>query len=267
VIDRDAVFVLGAVDPEMREIANVLRKDARRFVHAAHDGMLVVPRTAYDANGVVRLSRAGRSFEALLAPFDAPVFVECRVVGREPIAQVDHHHPGDPGYAMAPDRYLEGSSIGQTLQLLEMEPTDTQRLLAAADHCLTAAYRGECPGVDPDELLFMRAAWRARMSGRSLGDVVEGILDAARKVRGAYDSELDESLFLDPTEVPLDLGEGAAYVGRAIRYREFFRTGELKEMLKGAAPERIERFMEEQRALGRHVYGNPYRGYAGAYLE
>jgi hypothetical protein len=24
-------------------------------------------------------------------------------------------------------------------------------LAAAADHCLTAAYRGECPGVDPDD--------------------------------------------------------------------------------------------------------------------
>ena len=33
-------------------------------------------------------------------------------------------------------------------------------------------------------------------------------------------------------------------------------------MPKGASPEHIERFM----ATHREVYGNPYRGYAGAYL-
>jgi len=30
-------------------------------------------------------------------------------------------------------------------------------LCAAADHCLGAAYRGECPGVEPDELMQWRA--------------------------------------------------------------------------------------------------------------
>jgi hypothetical protein len=56
-------------------------------------------------------------------------------------------------------------------------------------------------------------------------------------------------------------------VGHPVRYRELFRTGEYKEMLKGAEPGHIERFMDEHRALGRRVYGNPYRGYAGAYLN
>jgi hypothetical protein len=37
-------------------------------------------------------------------------------------------------------------------------------------------------------------------------------------------------------------------------------------MLKGASPEHIERFMAMHRHQGREVYGNPYRGYAGAYL-
>ena len=35
--------------------------------------------------------------------------------------------------------------------LFERIPRDLV-LIAAADHCLGAAYRGECPGVDPDEL-------------------------------------------------------------------------------------------------------------------
>jgi hypothetical protein len=266
-IDKEAVFVLGAQDPEMREIARVLRRAGRGFLHAAHEGRPVYPRIAYDATGVVSLSRSGRPSEALLLPNAPAAFVECTVRGHEPVLRVDHHHPGDPGYDMPPERYLEGSSIGQALRLFELDPTETQRLLAAADHCLTAAYQGRCPGVDPNELLFMRASWRAKVTDRGLADVIDGILDAAKRVHRHYDSEFGESLFLDPTQIPIDLAEAAAYAGKPIRYREFFRTGELKEMLKGAGPTHIERFMDMHREAGRDVYGNPHRGYAGAYIQ
>ena len=37
-------------------------------------------------------------------------------------------------------------------------------------------------------------------------------------------------------------------------------------MLNGASPEHSERFRAAHRARGREVYGNPHRGYAGAYL-
>jgi hypothetical protein len=150
--------------------------------------------------------------------------------------------------------------------LLDREPDNTQRLIAAGDHCLTAAYQGQCPGVDPHELLFLRASWRASMSGRSLGDVMTGILDAASQLEKHFDAEVGESVFLDPVEVSLDLAEGAAYVGMPLRYRELLPGGELKEMLKGATPKNIQRFMQAHAEAGRSVYGNPFRGYAGAYL-
>lgn len=51
-----------------------------------------------------------------------------------------------------------------------------------------------------------------------------------------------------------------------MRYREWFPGGALKEMLKGGSPAHIERFMTLHRSEGREVYGNPHRGYAGAYL-
>jgi hypothetical protein len=264
-VDKIWLFVLGAQDPEMREIQAMIGKSGRNWVHAAKEQQRVVPRTAYDANGVVQ-SQYGRTEAAMLLPEEPAVFVECTVIGHAPVARVDHHHPGDPGYDKAPEAYMEGSSLGQALTFLEMEPTETQRLLAAADHCLTAAYQGECPGVSPYELLFLRASWRAKVSGRSLSDVMEGILSAAKQVDRKYDSESGESVFLDPTELPLDLPEGGAYAGKPVRYLEFSREGDLKEMLKGAAPDRIERFMRGHEAGGRTTYGNPYRGYAGAYL-
>jgi hypothetical protein len=120
--------------------------------------------------------------------------------------------------------------------------------------------------IDPNKLLFLRASWRAMVTKRSLGDVVEGILDAAKQVQRHYDSESGESVFLDPTETPPDLPEGAAYAGKPVRYRQRLADGGLKEMLKGATPEHIGRFMAGHEEAGRVVYGNPYRGYAGAYI-
>lgn len=102
-------------------------------------------------------------------------------------------------------------------------------------------------------------------SGRTLSDVVGGILDAADRVRANYVSEFGEARFLDPTDVPRDLPEGAAYAGIPVRYRSLLPEGGIKEMFRAAPPLPSQRFMEEHRAAGRPVYGNPYRGYAGTY--
>jgi len=265
VIDKEWTFVLGAQDPEMREIERVLDDDGWPWLHAATGRRRCTAQTAYEANGVVRVGPDNIPRAMVLPPKAPAVFVECGLVGWEPVLRVDHHHPGDPGYTAPPEDYLRGSSLGQVLTLLEREPTPTQRLLAASDHCLTAAYQGECPGVDPGELLILRASWKALVSGRSLSDVVDGILDAAKRVRKHHDSELGESRFMDPTEMPPDLAEGAAYAGMPVRYRALLPEGILKEMVKGGTPAHVEAFMAEHRDAGRPVYGNPYRGYAGAY--
>lgn len=265
-IDKECTFVLGAQDPEMREIERVVAGDGHPFVHAAKRRRRCNAKTAYEADSVVRVGPDLVPRPAVLSPKAPAVFVECRLLGHEPVARVDHHHPGDPGYELSPEHYLRGSSLGQVLLLLEREATATQRLLAAGDHCLTAAYQGACPGVDPGELLFLRAAWRAKVSGRTLSDVVDGILDAAQRVVRHHDSEFGESRFFDPTDLPRDLAEGAAYAGLPVRYRELLPEGVLKEMFKGGTPEAVQAFMDEHRAAGRPVYGNPWRGYAGTYF-
>lgn len=61
------------------------------------------------------------------------------------------------GWAYHPDR---GWRLGQGDTAL-YAPADVI-LVAAADHCLAAAYRGECPGVDPDTLM----QWRLEKGGR-----------------------------------------------------------------------------------------------------
>lgn len=74
-LEREYTFVVGARDPEMREIARVLKDDRRRYVHAAREGAPVAARTAYEADGVVHAPRAGRALPALLPPQAPAVFV------------------------------------------------------------------------------------------------------------------------------------------------------------------------------------------------
>lgn len=127
------------------------------------------------------------------------VTVECDVhsiTGRTDlylVSRVDHHRLGDPGYGRPPEAFFAASSIGQMYQRLHCgyftSWTDGERwyyhtpdasievggadcwtavpesdvLTAAADHCLEAAYAGQCPGVSRDELLAYRLRLAAQL--------------------------------------------------------------------------------------------------------
>lgn len=263
---NDMFFVLGAQDGEMREIEKILKTHGIAHAHAAKSGARCDSSQAYGADGVVKIGSNGAARQAVLAPYLSTAYVECSVSLRGPELRIDHHNPGDPGYEAEPADFMAGSSLGQTLALLGLAPTPDQRLLAAADHCLSAAYRGECPGVDPGELLFMRAAWQALMTQRSLTQTMASILNASKQARNRFDTRLGASVFHDPTRMPRDLPEGAAYAGLPVIYRSLMPGGALKEMIKGAGQTEIQAFMSRHEGLGRRVYGNPYRGYAGAYI-
>ena len=113
----------------------------------------MIPSRAYQATGItgepLDLSRPLR-------------LVECQVEGQDAAFRADHHRPGDPGFDAPPAEYWRGSSLGQVATHLGVEPTPALRLVAAADHCLAAAYRGACPDVDPDALMRWRAETRAQ---------------------------------------------------------------------------------------------------------
>ncbi len=260
------LFILGALDPEMREIERVLNLHRYPVAWAAVGGQKCTSATAYDANSAMQLEGGKRQAQRIL-PRQPVTFVECAVRQITPSLRIDHHNPGDAGFDCGPHDYLRGSSLGQVLSLLERAPDPTQRLLAAADHCLTAAYQGACPGVDPDELLFMRASWQAKMRYRSFGLVMSSILEAARLVGERNNPNKGAALFLDPTLMVPDLPEGAARADMPVRYRSLELNGLVKDMIKGASPDAISSFMKEHHLLGRQVYGNPYRGYAGTYLD
>lgn len=264
-------IILGAPDPEMGEIEAIARSAGSDVAYAMAGGRRVHPGSAYRA-------------DALSAPIQdgsTVVAVECGGTAVPADALIiDHHRPGDPGHGRPPAEYLMASSIGQVLAMLGREPTEAQRLCAAADHCLAAAYRGECPGVDPDALMAWRVASRAAFQRRDHAAVIADIEAARLQLRmrfaDAYASAVGpvmagEEVHLDVDPV-IDVGdamlpelpdaaarEGIAYVATVTE-----RDGRRKRVLRAATPSQVHEWMATCGLAD--VYGDPARGFAGGYL-
>jgi hypothetical protein len=71
-------------------------------------------------------------------------------------------------------------------------------LVAAADHCLAAAYRDQCPGVDPGKLMLWRAASRAKFQGRTVEEVIRDIEEAISTIKAAPRITLGRPLGCEP---------------------------------------------------------------------
>ncbi len=259
-------FILGAQDPEMREICKVLEKVKVPYFFASNNGYRSNSGNAYQSDGAVIQKPSGYCESAVLVKNATYITVECSVKNLEIQENLDHHNEGDSGFAMEPKDYLNGSSLGQTLSFFGETPTSDQKLLCAADHCLTAAYRGDCLDVDPDELLFSRTAWLSKILNLPLGEVINDVFAAKELINKNYCEKAEMSFFLDPLNQPNYIAEASAYVGKPICYRRITPEGNTKEMLKGGTFTQISDFIERHKLAGRRVYGNPYRGYAGAYL-
>lgn len=66
-------------------------------------------------------------------------------------------------------------------------------IIAAADHCLGAAYAGKCPGVDPDELMRWRAESRAKFQGRDVDALLADVATAKATLESAQKLALSHS--------------------------------------------------------------------------
>jgi hypothetical protein len=129
----------------------------------------------------VRASEAYSEVSEIAIPdgIDTVVFVECnaRISVNRPvkIINVDHHFKGDPGYGQPPAKFWSASSIGQAWMIVkgDIEPPTFMKYVAASDHCLYAAYNGQCPGVNPRRLENNRDSTKARRFGVDLEVVKE----------------------------------------------------------------------------------------------
>lgn len=308
---RHRIWVLGAPDPEMELIESILRACGEHVEYATvwRDGVRrrVTPAEAYAADVEIGEGLRGLRATAYMVECAPAVLVGSSVDGIDWAGEavtIDHHRPGDPGYGRPPSEFLPASSIGQVLAILRGhippffdggewitsdggEPRDVggsligmpyaERvpheivLAAAADHCLAAAYRGECPGVDPDELMRWRVETRAAHQGRAVEDVlsdVERAREALREAPVVYLADGINARDLRGPAIP-ELPEAAARDGLAYLATVADRDGRQKIVLGGhTTPETVEAFMRVWApAQGlTDIYGDPARGFAGGYL-
>lgn len=253
---RKFLVVLGAFDPEMRAIEELVLTHGHFTVEALSAGKRVTSRTAYEAD--------------IPTCEDGQIWVECRPregFGQHNVTIVDHHMPGDPGYGGPAHMYWQASSLGQICELLGQEPSNRLRMIAAADHCLSAAYRGECPGVDPQRLCEWRVASRAKFQRRKRSDVMTDISNTIRLVNQAprltLGGEEVADLRIFQRYIP-EVAEAAAMTGTACLV---YGHGEGKLRLIGSRGPAVRRFLRNQvpgiELTG--LYGDPARGFAGGH--
>lgn len=312
----DRIWVLGAPDPEMKVIESILRARGERVEYATvwRDGVRrrVTPAEAYAPDVEIGEGLRGLRATAYMVECAPAVLVGSSVDGIDwagAAITIDHHRPGDPGYGRPPKEFFEASSIGQVLAVLGFASCREDArvvLAAAADHCLAAAYRGECPGVDPDALMRWRVEQRAANQGRSVEEVLadverarEALMDApvvrlspepwepACGVHGrtgacwqsggpdpsartdACYAAGDPLLVVDMRGqyIP-ELPEAAAREGVCFIASLTERDGRIKVVCQSGTPEQIEAFMRVWApAQGLvDVYGDYARGFAGGHL-
>lgn len=175
-------------------------------------------------------------------------------------------------------------SMGETVEFSEpwgIIPTAEVMMIAAADHCLEAAYRGRCPGVDPDALMRWRVESKAAFQGRSVEAILSDV-EAARKRLIAASTAIAEigctpagdmltrDFRLDYADlrgesIP-ELPEAACREGIPFLATVQDRDGRTKVVLQAATPQLIRRFMAGEIVRGlEDYYGDPARGFAGGY--
>lgn len=166
-------------------------------------------------------------------------------------------------------------------------------LTAAADHCLGAAYRGECPGVDPDALMRWRAESRARFQGRDVADVLADIerarnaAEAAAQIvlsdygcaeHGGHHSDpetcqdcadaRDTARDMRGTHVP-ELVEAGTRYGIAYVADGLTDSSGRRKIVCSGPPDVVRAFLAHWAPSQGLVdcYGDPARGFAGGYVE
>jgi hypothetical protein len=142
--------------------------------------------------------------------------------------------------------------------------------VAAADHCLAAAYQGRCPGVDPDELMRWRAETRARYQGRPVQAVLEDIARAREALAQAPRVLIGGVPVADlrGQEIP-ELPEAAAREGIPFLATPRARPGTRRKVVLQCAPPEVLAAWPEWAARNgiTGLYGgDPERGFAGGYL-
>jgi hypothetical protein len=128
------MWLLGAADPEMEKIEELLRECGEQYMYAL------------DEHG--ERVHTGNAYRAAVPDTDINCIycVECAITGQADdwiAGRIDHHRPGDPGYGRPPSEFLSASSIGQVIaELARCDRLQWERHTeeTARDHYCTYSY-------------------------------------------------------------------------------------------------------------------------------
>lgn len=251
-------FVLGSPDHEMREIERVCIERGLAYGFAHRCGVIVKSHNAYQATGVGITT---------IPPGSRIVCVESQVMGLRADDIIDHHNPNDPGFGKSPQEFYEGSSLGQFLTMIGVEPTPRQRVIAAADHCLSAAYRGECPGISVEDLQEFRETTRAEARRITREELALQIQHASLVLRNAARVQIAGTpvAWFESEVPPAEIAEASARISQpyvSITKRE---DGRIKAVLQSAPAYLVKKWIAMSDLVG--TYGDPERGFAGGYFR
>ncbi|MFA4993784.1 MAG: hypothetical protein WC521_00550 [Bdellovibrionales bacterium] len=272
----NALYLLGAKDPEMDRLDEVLESRGQSFDYATKNGRRVSPANAYAADPVP------------VDDYDMIIYIECRTIPEPKGIDskiIDHHREGDPGYNMGPKDYWEASSLGQLFKQLNIVPTRRDLVVAAMDHCFSAALRGECPDhttkgsyITKEEVLDLKVAEIAEGSNtdkayvrqrvRHFGELLSfapSVIIGSEIIKDLRHKYLGEGYSLDLLSAQI----AVALSGKAALLCNSDPNGKSKKITiyGNIRPETITAFIERwapSQGLT-DIYGVPHRGYAGAF--
>jgi hypothetical protein len=273
------IWILGAPDPEMNAIEKILKHCLEPYVYTCKDGKRVHAGIAYEANTVSDYIRTVTAKEIN--------FVECSFlsgtildsVSKSGIIQIfDHHREGDFGFRQPPSFSYAASSIGQVLVWLQRNyelPFNEKewqefRMIAAADHCLMAAYQGKCPGVDPNLLMEWRIRSKAKYQHKSVEYILRNVCRAMNILRREQFTKViiaDEIVADFGNSTIPELPEAAAREGIAFLATVTDADGRKKRVLQCASEQVIDAWMSDMQDKLVDIYGDPVRGFCGGYLK
>jgi hypothetical protein len=269
--DPALIFILGAEDPEMRRIQEILDAERLARAHATINGQRVNVGNAYGLDHLgtddsMGLARSGRP----------AIFVETSVAGVTPVHVIDHHNEGDPG-DLPPQEYWRASSLGQLCMLLGRQGTDQDRVLAAMDHSLFAALKGETD-VDAEAVMSLSIDETARRYAditspetvRAMVDIYARRIFESHTISQASDivdlRHIHLGLNYSLEHLCLQTALGLVGISGVIRLKNA-PDEPYKVALTGyASIAQVAEFVSFADAIGlKRIYSNPMRGYGGGF--
>ena len=263
-----SLYILGATDPEMDRMKEILTETGEETFIATKDGKRVHAANAYEADLSKRSLPEGYEY----------IFIECRIPGVSVGGVIDHHSPGHPGFGKGPGQFWEASSLGQLCTRLCVAPTKNDYILAAMDHCYNAAMQGKCPGINTKDVFGVKVASIMKATSSTKEEVADEIERFREVIPSSSVIVMGDQMVLNFKE-DLGVGYSLPYLSAqvaividnipVILHVRDKDGGPVRLHLCGdTKPQTVEYFMDVWALDNKltKIYGAPSRGYAGGYL-